>query len=403
MNGGIYSEDRCPVCGSAFRHIENRGLFCPNHKNITPGRYRVFFHWKGSTVTRRFREYRTAYKFLTGLRARVDEGDFDPRDFRKDQPLLFQNLVDRYLVVKEKQLRPGSFRNVKRFLLLASEQWGGRNIKTITSGEIEDFLFSLDVSDKTRANARSVLHSFWMWLLKRNDLRPDQMPNFPSIRFELGYRPVIPKQLQSSILDELKRISWHINPKIWLGCRWLCVYVAMRPDDLRRLREEDVNTSDGWIRILRPTKRRKPKYIPLLDEDMMLVEEIRRQVPALPHVPFFRHIKGHGGAKPGSAFGPKYLYKWWIRACESLGIEKIELYGSTRHSSVQALGQFFSPEEIRIHATVHDTNKAFERYFVRQLSQARKIYKKSDQLLGNLIGFPGRAPGKEMVKKSEDD
>jgi integrase len=259
------------------------------------------------------------------------------------------------------------------------ELWGDRNVKTIRSGEIQKFLFSQQCSEKTRANIRSAIHSFWTWLVKSQEVRPDQAPYIPPVSFELGWRPTISKAEQTRILAKVREISWDVNPKVWLGCRWLTIYVALRPDDLRRLREEDINTSEGWLRLLRPTKRRKPKYLPLLEEDCRLVEELRSVASPLPHLPFYRHKKGYGGVQPGSPFGKKVFWKWWNRACDSLGIPRVELYGSTRHSSVQDLGQDFTPEEIRIHATVHDTNRAFERYFRRETSRAREIYKRADQ------------------------
>lgn len=43
----------------------------------------------------------------------------------------------------------------------AGKYFGNRNIKTIGTAEIEDFLLAQKVSDKTRANMKSGLHDFW--------------------------------------------------------------------------------------------------------------------------------------------------------------------------------------------------------------------------------------------------
>jgi hypothetical protein len=64
----------------------------------------------------------------------------------------------------------------------------------------------------------------------------------------------------------------------------------------------------------------------------------------------------------GKQFGLNYLYIWWKRACRNLGIAGVDLYGGTRHSSAIALKKYRTPEEIK-RATMHSTNKAFERYF----------------------------------------
>jgi hypothetical protein len=58
---------------------------------------------------------------------------------------------------------------------------------------------------------------------------------------------------------------------------------------------------------------------PLIED----VEILRLHPRSFPNLPFFRHSKGHGGAKPGSGFGPKFLWNWWKRACDNLGIEGV--------------------------------------------------------------------------------
>jgi hypothetical protein len=65
-------------------------------------------------------------------------------------------------------------------------------------------------------------------------------------------------------------------------------------------------------------------------------------------------MSGRGGNKPGTKYGKGYLYKWWKKACENLGITDVDLYGGTRHSSAIALRQNHSPEAVK-RATGHKT------------------------------------------------
>ena len=51
----------------------------------------------------------------------------------------------------------------------------------------------------------------------------------------------------------------------------------------------------------------------------------------------------------------------------------MDLYGGTKHSSATALRKFRSPEQIK-KATMHATNKAFERYFRIELDDLREVY-----------------------------
>ena len=73
------------------------------------------------------------------------------------------------------------------------------------------------------------------------------------------------------------------------------------------------------------------------------------------------------------------FYKWWARACENLGIEGVDLYGGTKHSTVTPLGKVMSPEQIK-HGTMHSTNEAFERYFQGQSANAKAAYAEARKL-----------------------
>ena len=64
------------------------------------------------------------------------------------------------------------------------------------------------------------------------------MPDIEPIKFELEMRNLIDIETQSAILDELRRIA---PLKVWLGIRWLSIYVSIRPGELIDLRERDVN------------------------------------------------------------------------------------------------------------------------------------------------------------------
>ena len=137
------------------------------------------------------------------------------------------------------------------------------------------------------------------------------------------------------------------------------------------LKEGDFDLTLGLVNV-RYNKEKKSKIVPLLEEDVKLIKTFPR---ALPHLFFFRHDKKRKGVteKNKGQFGKDYLYKWWKVACKNLGIENVDLYGGTRHSSVKALRDQFSPEQIR-RGTMHHTNKAFERYFQIELEDSRKIY-----------------------------
>jgi len=383
MIGGIYSGQKCPVCGDSFKDNHKDGVVCPKHPEHRATRFIVKFNktWK------RFKSYETANRFLTGLRFKCDEGTYDERDYKKDNPLGFDVLLEKWLGVKEKTVKPGSYRNLANYAGRAIAFLGSRNVKEIGFAELEDFLFSQKVSDKTRANIKSAMHDFWTWLRKRRIIALAQFPEFPECSFELGFRKTISKEEQTAILEEVHRISCHINPKIYLGIKWLCTYISIRPGEMISLKEGNIDVSNGYLTFPYP-KEKRPKIVPILEEDVEILRGFPVGVPALP---FFRHVKGISGVREGQSFGEKYFYKWWVRACQNLGIEGVDLYGGTRHSSAKALRHYCSPEEIK-RATMHVTNKAFERYFQIESDDLREIYSKTKTATV-------MQPGKLQVKK----
>lgn len=385
MLGGIYSDQKCPVCGGTFKDDGRKGLSCPEHPKYGASKFKVFF--KG--LCKRFNYYQSAQRFLTGLRYKVDEGTFDARDYRKENPLGFEPLVLQWLDIKRNEIKKSSYRKIQDHMSRAIRSWGQCNVKEIGYAQIEDFLLNQKiegtdrlVSAKTRSNIKSTLHAFWTWLRKRRVLTLAQIPEFPEIPFELSWRKVIDKETQQAIIDEVYRISYHINPKIWIGIKWLSTYISIRPGELVNIKERDFDLGLGVVIIPHP-KEKRPKTVPLLQEDVDSLKSLPRGFPDLY---FFRHVSGISGVQAGERFGERYFYKWWKRACENLGVEGVDLYGGTRHSSARALRKFCSPEEIK-RATMHTTNKAFERYFQIELDDVRGVYQKTK-------------PDKELIKDS---
>jgi len=362
-----------------------KGRIYPNR-----GGYVVRF---GRQISKWFKEKEAAERFLNGVRYETDKGTFDPRDYDSDRPLAIRNLVKQYMKTKKQTVKPSSYRNYRNYLNKACASWGDRNIKSIAFAEIEDFLWSQNVSDKTRSDMKSALHAFWTWLLRRDVI--DRMPRFPVIKYELGWRNIIDLETQQAIIDEVERISGHISPKIALGIRWLATYISIRPAEMLNLKEGQIDHKIGCFIIPSP-KEKRPKVVPLIDEDIEILKEIPR---GLPELYFFRHDKTANGAKAGQPFGKRMFYKWWKRACENLGIEGVDLYGGTKHSTCTALGKIMSPEQIK-NGTMHSTNAAFERYFQGQGNNAKMAYREARNLQ-QTYNTKGTPKGANVLKLQE--
>jgi integrase len=331
---------------------------------------RYGFQVRFGKLTKRFKrsELVLAERFLTGLRFKADEGTFDERDYRRDVPLGFANQVQKFLQAK-RHLK--AIKKYEQRLRFAVDAWANRSIKEITYGDIEDLLNSLQDAGKSsyyRKHIRDSIRQFFLWLIERREITHAQMPSFPTVRASIGYRKIIDKDTQDRILAEVAAIT-SFNPKIYIGIRFLSTYVNLRPSEMLGIKERHIDLEMARIYI-ETTKTGEPKYVYLLPED---VEMLAAQPRGFGELYFFRHAKGNGAAKPGDRFGKDFLYKWWMVACRNLKIEGVSLYPGTRHSSVVHLRKTHSPEAVK-RATMHKTNKAFDRYLQVTGDELREIY-----------------------------
>ena len=137
---------------------------------------------------------------------------------------------------------------------------------------------------------------------------------------------------------------------------------------MRSLTEGQVDRARGVVIIPHP-KEKRAKIIPLIAEDLEIVRALPLAFDA--NMPFFR------SEKTGQQIGICLLYEAWKRACRRLGIEGVDLYGGTKHSTAMGLRAIYTPEQIMAQ-TLHSTGAAFRRYFqtggedLRQLLEGRK-------------------------------
>lgn len=362
MLGGIYSDERCPVCGGTFKDNSRNALVCPKHLRQKATSFKVIF--KG--LTKRFKSYDKASRCLTGWRFETDENKFDERVYRKDSPLSFERVAQEWLEVKKKEnIRPNTYRALQEHIGKAILIWGNRNVLTIRLQDFQHFLSQFDVSAKSKANYIQTLRQLWKWLHDNEEIY--KLPKFPKVKYELKRKATLDKEGQLAVLDKVgeltgKSIGKESAYRCWLGIHWMMVYVNVRPAEVRDIKEKHIDLNRGEILIPHP-KEGKAKKIYLLDED---IDHIRALPRGMPGLYFFRH-------KNGNRFGEKFFYKWWMRACNALGIKDVDLYRGTRHSSCQALRSQYSPEQIRL-ATMHTTDKSFERYFTQEGDDYRRVY-----------------------------
>jgi hypothetical protein len=120
MKGGIYTDQKCDVCGAILKD-DGRKKFCrPDHPGPVSATLRVHC----GNVKRRFRSSPEAQRFITGLRSKTDENSLDERDYSSEKPLGFQNPAGKWRDVKKETVKPSSCRNPHNSIMKARDAWG---------------------------------------------------------------------------------------------------------------------------------------------------------------------------------------------------------------------------------------------------------------------------------------
>jgi hypothetical protein len=201
MIGGIYTLERCSICETIMRDNGRNAVSCPKHPKQ---KARALILRFGREIKKRFSDYEEASRFLNGLRYKVDEGSFDVRDYQSGNPLGFAVLAEKYVTHKDREVSQGrlakvTLAHIRYDLNKASEHFGVTSVREIGYAEIEDFLDGMEgLSSKTIQNVKANLHAFWRWLFRRKEI--PEIPEFPEVKAELGWRKTVDKATQDLIL-----------------------------------------------------------------------------------------------------------------------------------------------------------------------------------------------------------
>lgn len=382
MQGAIITRQKCFICQKLLVHDEKRkGCFCPDHPEVAATKFIVRFP---GDIYQNHTSYDSAAQSLNYLRHEkgTRQGKFNPDDYRAIKPSSFASLAPKYL---ERKKNLASFRKIKPIIKRAADHFGYTNIREISGGDIDDYLFEIPgIKDKTRANHCAQLHNFWQWCYDRGIIALEEMPKFPKIDYELGYRKITNWEIQEKVINKVREL-YAFNPKIGLAIDMLSTYTALRPDDLRRVKESSLD-DNGYLIIHNPTKRKnKFKTIRLHSDHVTEWCDLQKRFPGLTDAPFFRHVTNITRAKQGIVFGANYLSKAWNRAAKEIGLEGVSLYPGTKHTTATETARRMGTEKALNASGL--TNKAFERYCQVESTDAFEVVseirkaKKSGKLL----------------------
>jgi integrase len=335
MKGGVYTKERCPVCGGNFKRFEN-DLLCPDHQTRPRkfyiqlysrefGKYiNLFSDARGIA----FSSYEQAHRILTKIRAEIDAGAFDPSRYvpQKLKPLQFKNwsakwLQNREIEAGKKVISPSYLKELRRFVLLFQNYFEETDIRDIGTKQVSDFYLSLKGSPKYVINILSCFHKMLSDALDWGDI--GKMPKFPKIEAsEPDFRTIDLDQQDAviqKITDPMDRVY------ILFTAREM-----VRPSETRALFWDDLDLKHDRVIIRRhfslndlreTTKTKRIKILPLDNEVKDSLSRLPRHITS----PFVFQ-------KNGRPYSESYARKLWNRMTSEMGIE-ISFYQGTRHSS----------------------------------------------------------------------
>jgi len=344
MKGGIYTKEKCPVCGKKFDRGEN-DLLCFRHQT-RPKKYFIKLYTKelkkniclySDSRGNSFSSYEQANRILTKIRAEIDAGSFDASRYvsQKLKPLKFRNwssawLERRRIEAEKKLIAPSYFKELKRYVRIFQNHFGDTDIRDIGTKKVNDFYLTLNGSPKYILNILSCLHKMLLDALDWEEIK--KMPKFPKIEVPEPDFKTIDLDQQDAIIEKIKDPM--DKAYILFTAREM-----VRPSETRALFWDDLDFKHNQVTIRRhfslneirlTTKSRRIKSLPLdteVKEALMklpryiLVDENGKQYAS----PFVFQKKGR-------PYSESYARKLWTRITSEMGT-KISFYRGTRHSS----------------------------------------------------------------------
>jgi len=342
--GGIYSLQKCH-CGKNFKDNKVDGCTCPDHPDQRATKMRAKF---GTVYGPMVGNYQEAQTYLWEYRNKASDGTLNPAAYRKDSPIGFSRLCERFIdVLDSRDIRSSTLRRYRNHYVNLEKHLGNIPVTDIDYGVLEDMKVGLDLAPKTAYDMFGFLKAFMRWCIDRGFL--DKLPKVPKCSKRMGMRKVLDKVSQAEVVKTTYRLFNH-EPMTGVGVELLSTYPKIRPGELRQVRVRDLDLKGGWLTVPKPKEQDDPKKVKLIDRH---VEILRRVTGGNPDQ-YLLSFKG------GKRFGRDYLYNAWGKACDELGIEGVPLYPGTKHTSATALAKEFPYKMVKEAAGI--SSRAMERY-----------------------------------------
>ena len=365
MKGGVYTKEKCPICGGKFERGKD-DIFCVYHQT-RPKRVFIKLYSKefGKPVYiysdprgNSFSSYEQANRILTKIRAEIDAESFDPSRYvaQKLRPLQFRTwssswLRSRETEVEKKTISPSYMRELRRFVSILQNYFQDTDIRDVGTKKVHEFYLTIKGSPKYQKNILSCFHKMLSDALDWGDI--NKMPKFPEFDVPEPDFAIIDPDEQDAVIEKIEDLM--DKAYILITAREM-----VRPSETRALFWEDLDFKRNKVTIRRhfslnellpTTKSKNIKRLPL-DAD---VKELLVRLPRHITSPFVFQKKGH-------PYSESYARKLWNRTAKEMGI-KITFYQGTKHSSASEATDRVGMD--RVQEFLHHSNPAMTRRYAK--------------------------------------
>lgn len=412
MRGKIISRQWCPVCGARGKYIlkdfgkGRRALVCICGQFVT-NRLNLRFEWQGRSLeitTSQTGHRFTTYEAAELARAQINEEIATTLDPEKEGPafnpdlwtgagagsLLWENYWKEYLA-REKERLPRASYIRKRAIGRHLAPLNGRQIRTITAGDLTDLIHSeamkKALSPKSRALIVQFLHHLFSDAVERGVLH--KAPAMPKVKVPKKPIPYLNPEQQNIVLAKVAEPHQPILAFMFeYGPRpaeagALCWDMV----DLPNLCFTFARTFSAR-RMVNSTKARQAFALPIMEGSWFHLWLKANRRPG--KSPVFVNQDADTRRNPERYYLPDFIRTIWREALEDAEFPHIHLKNATRHSAGRRLRDMGWDSQLIARFLGQASDRYTMKFYVEDDTEQLRA-----NLTNNVVRFPaGKAPGK---------
>jgi integrase len=174
---------------------------------------------------------------------------------KRQRSVTVAQLIAQFLDNRRAKRRSAIYlRDLKIRLARFEQAMGSRVVADITAQDVESWIHSLNIGPQTQNNFRAVLSTVWSFAVRRGYASANvvQMIDKASI---------VRDNIPTFTVDELDRLL-KAAPTQYLPVLAISAFAGLRPEEVSKLRWEDINFDDSTIRVnATAAKTRKKRFV----------------------------------------------------------------------------------------------------------------------------------------------